>query len=474
MNTLDHLYLLVIVMVIHSCKPLQQVTGKPSQSLPSAFKGRSDSATSANIHWKQYFADQYLVSLIDSALNNNQHILIASQRVQAAQSDVLLSKGSLKPNVDVGFSSSLRRFGLYTMDGAGNVTTDISPGKIVPTHLPDYFVGLQTSWEADLWGKLRNQKKASAARVMSSVEGRNLIITTIISEIANHYYALLSFDHAIRIIDESIALQQNALEMVRVQKEAAAANELAVEQFEVQLLSLQSLRLATEQQIMETESGINHLAGRFPQAVDRDSSMFMKMLPRDLQSGVPSALLHNRPDIRQAELELIASKADLQSAKAAFYPTVNINGSIGWQAFQTGLLFTTPQSLAYGIFSSLSAPLINRAAIKAAFLRANAFQLETLYNYQQSILNAFMEVHNEMQRINNLRQDFDVKSKKVDKLYSSVKTSSALYRSGRANYLEVLFTQQNALQSRLEQVETRRELWISAVNLYKALGGGWK
>jgi outer membrane protein TolC len=192
-----------------------------------------------------------------------------------------------------------------------------------------------------------------------------------------------------------------------------------------------------------------------------------------VKAGVPAQLLRNRPDVRQAEQELRASGADVNAAHAAFYPSLSISASAGFQAFNPAFLFS-PQSLAYSVFGNLMAPLINRAALKAAFSNASARQQEALASYQQSILRAFMEVYTELSLISNLENIRQLKTEESRVLTESIETSSELFRSGRASYLEVLMTQQNALRAKLELVDTRKRQYHAMLNLYRGLGGGWR
>jgi NodT family efflux transporter outer membrane factor (OMF) lipoprotein len=335
-------------------------------------------------------------------------------------------------------------------------------------------VGLQTSWEVDLWGRLGQRKKAATARWLARTEGRNLVITNLVAQVATAYYELMALDQTLSILDGTIVLQENALEIVRVQKEAARANELAVKQFESELLSVRALKVAVVQEIINTESRINFLCGRFPVTIARDSLRYsLSDLPL-VKPGVPPAMLLNRPDIREAELELEATKADVIAARKEFLPRFNISGGFGWEAFQAGLLFTTPQSIALGVVGSLTAPIINRSAIEAAFERASASQLEALYHYQQTIVNGYLEVYNELNAIQSLQQTVELKSKEAETLTVSIDISADLFRTGRATYLEVLTTQVRALQAKLELVNSRRNQLLATVNIYKALGGGWK
>jgi outer membrane protein, multidrug efflux system len=468
------LRLFLACALIAGCKGLKINEDRKFNPVPSMYGSRADSLNSTSINWKQYFSDTALVSLIDVALKENFDALIAMQRIESARSNVRLAKGALLPSVNAQTSAAQRKYGLYTMDGAGNITTEITPGRIVPIHLRDYYLGLQTSWEVDIWGKLRNRKKAAVARYMGSVEGKNIIITNLVAEVAISYYELMALDNELEIIQETMMLQEDALSIVKVQKQTGLVNELVVKQFEAQYLNSRILEKEVRQRILESENRINYLLGRFPQPIIREKASFIKPIPFQVNVGIPSDLLKNRPDIRQAEYNLVAAKADVKAAKAAFYPTLNINGAYGFQAFKTGFIFTTPQSIAYTIFGSLTAPLINRSAIKSEFINANAMQREALYSYQQSIINGYVEVYNQVALIKNLDEIYVLRNDQVDVLTQSVDASTDLFKSGRASYLEVLLTQRNALDSKLQLVEAKKRQYFAFVNIYKALGGGWQ
>jgi len=216
------------------------------------------------------------------------------------------------------------------------------------------------------------------------------------------------------------------------------------------------------------------LLGRFPQPIIRDKSAFMDQLPQQIKAGIPSQLLKNRPDIKKAELELFAAKCDVKAAQAEFYPSFEINGALGFQAFNPAYLFTLPHSLIYSLAGELAAPLINRNAIQAEFKKAKAQQIQAMYNFQQSILNGYVEVSNQLSNINNMEQMYNLKNKEVEALTKSIDISNDLFKSAKADYLEVLMTQRDALESKLELIETKKRQFNSVINIYKALGGGWK
>jgi NodT family efflux transporter outer membrane factor (OMF) lipoprotein len=464
----------VFIIIYSGCKAPEIIVSTDRKKMPQSFEETKDSTNSADIKWKDFFADKDLIILIDTALKNNFDVLMTLQKIEMARNDLRLTKGAMLPTVNSNFAYLQRKFGYYTMDDAGNRTTEITPGQIIPTNLPDYFAGIQTNWEIDIWGKLRNKKKAAFSRYLSSVEGTHLVLTNLVSEIANAYYELITLDNELDIIRETIKLQQDALEIIKVQKETGVANELAVKQFEAQVLNSQGLEFETLQQITENENKMNFLLGRFPQPIVREKFNFTTPIPTQIKAGIPSQLLKNRPDIKQAEFELLATKFDVKAAKAAFYPSFNITGSLGFQAFNTAFLFASPKSLAYNLLGSLATPLLNRSAIKAQFNNAKANQLEAMYNYQKTILNGYVEVSNEISNIKNLEQIHDRKTKEVNALSQSIDISNDLFKSGRATYFEVLMIQSRSLQSKLELVHTKKRQYNATVNLYKALGGGWR
>lgn len=450
---------------------VQQPDLKP---VPVNYNNNTDTINSANTKWKDFFADSNLVALIDTALNNNLDLLTTLQEIEVAKNNVHMRNGQLFPNISGVAALGIEKTGRYTASGAGNASTEITPGKLVPEPIGDIFLGFRASWEADIWSKLHNSKKAALSRYLKTVDGRNYVITSLVAEIANAYYELLALDNQLEIIRETIQLQKNELDIVKVQKQAAVVTELAVKQFEAQVYNSQGLEFDVRQRITENENRINFLLARFPQKINRDTTLFTSMIPMRINAGLPSQLLENRPDIRQAEWELEAAKLDVKVARAEFYPSLGFTGYLGFQAFKTKYLFTSLESMAFSLVGELAAPLINKSAIKAEFNKANSYQLEALYDYQKSILNGYVEVSNEMSNIRNLEQLYQVKSNEVEALSKSIEVARDLFRSARANYLEVLIAQRDALSAKLELVEARKRQFNSVTNIYEALGGGWK
>jgi len=470
--------LTVTAFTFINCKGIDTTVTSSFKKIPEKFENSNDSANIAEIKWKDYFKDAYLTSLIDTALKNNPDIYAVFQRTESLKAEMKRNKMMMLPEVSGAGSVGQRKFGKYTMDGVGNYDTNFSPNltedEQIAEHLPDYYLGLTTSWEIDVWGKLRNKKKAAVAKYLASLEGKNIVICNLIAELANLYYELIALDNQLDIFKETNSLLENALSVIKIQKEAGDANELAVKQFEALLFNSKALEIEVQQRISVFENNINFLMGQFPQPVARDKSMFTNYNFVFTRTGIPAKLLKNRPDIRQAEYDVVAAKCNVKAARAAFYPSLKINGTYGFQSFNPAFLILQPQSIAYNIFGNLTAPLINRNAIKAEFSISKNNQLEAMCNYQKTILNGYMEVSNQINYTNNLNAIYNNKNKEVEVLTKAIEIASDLFKTGRVSSFEMLMTQKNALQAKIEMIDTKKKQFNASINLYKALGGGWQ
>ncbi|UXP31218.1 TolC family protein [Reichenbachiella agarivorans] len=463
-----------MALAFAACTPKLVTKTENTDIIPESFNDSQDSTNTAKIGWKEFFTDPYLTALIDTALSNNQELNIIMQEIQIARNEVRARKGEYLPTVGIGAAADVEKVGRYTSKGSSEATTDIKPGRSTPDPLPNYGFGAYATWEVDIWRKLRNAKKSAYTRYLSSVDGRNFMVTNLIAEIANSYYELLALDNQLAILQQNIEIQNNAYEMVKLQKQASRVTELAVRRFEAHVLYTKSLQYGIRQKIVETENRINFLVGRYPQPIERNHETFGDLIPATIAAGIPSQLLENRPDIRQAEMQLTASKLDVKVAKAQFYPNLSITAGIGFEAFNPTYLIKSPESLLYSLAGDLTAPLINRNAIKAAYYSANSKQIQAVYNYERTILNAYIEVANQMSSVSNLQSAYSLKEQQVNALNESINISNFLFKSARADYMEVLLTQRDALESRFELIETKKEQMNTMVNIYRALGGGWK
>lgn len=465
---------LLAVLMLSSCVPALKVR-EAQKNTPAAYAaGSTDTSDVATKQWRQFYSDVDLRTLIDSALANNQELNILLQEITIAQNEARARKGEYLPFVDFGAAADVEKVGEFTRNGAVEEQLHVKEGEAFPEPLPNFMIGARMSWELDIWKKLRNAKKAAVLRYLGSVDGRNFMVTHLVAEIANSYYELMALDNQLEILRNNIAIQQDALQIVKLEKQAAKVTELAVRRFEAEVLKNRSLQYNILQQITETENRINFLVGRYPQPVSRNSPSFSKLVPDSIYAGLPSQLLTDRPDIRRAELELEAAKLDVKAAKANFYPSIGLRGGVGLNAFDATLLLETPASLIYNAAGDLIAPLINRNAIKAMYVNANARQIQAVYDYERTVLNAYVEVVNQLSNLRNLRSSFDLREQQVAALNSSITISTNLFRSARADYMEVLLTQRDALESNFELVETRKQQLNAMVDVYQALGGGWK
>lgn len=478
MNTKRTLYryagIACISLTFLACKNLAIVNKTESKSVPASYNNSTDSINTAKTKWKEFFKDPELAALIDSALKKNQELNIVMQEIQIAKNEVRARRGAFLPFMNAGLGAGVDKVGRYTSQGASDAANDITPGNPVPEALQNYAFGINASWEIDIWKKLRNAKKSALYKYLSTVEGKNFMVTHLISEIANSYYELVALDNQLDILKKNIELYQSSLEIVKLEKQSARVTELAVRRFEAEVLKTQSRQYYIMQQITETENRINFLVGRFPQTVARNSKNFTDLTIDTIHSGIPSQLLSNRTDIKQAEQALIAAKLDVRVAKAEFYPSFVITAGAGYRAFNPQYLIQTPQSLLYNLAGDLVAPLINRNAIKANFYSANAKQVQAVYNYERAILRAHIEVVNQLSNISNLKKSYDLKNKQVEALTQSIDISNTLFKSARADYMEVLLTQRDALESKIELVETKKQQMNAMINMYQALGGGWR
>ena len=465
-----------ILLLFSGCAIPKVTQRAENKSTPTVYNANNitDTLNDATVSWRTFFTDSNLVSLIDTALANNQELMITLQEIDMAKNDIRVKKGELLPSLDGNIGIGADKVGRYTSQGAGDEATDITPGKKVPQVLSDFRFGVTMEWEIDIWKKLRNAKKATIKRYLASIEGKNFVLTNLISEVANSYYELIALDNQLAVVRQNIIIQKKALDVVKIQKEASRTTELAVQKFTAEVLGTQSKEFEILQKIKETENKINFLLGRFPQEIPRSTANFTQMIPTLVHTGIPTQLLENRPDIRKAELELEASKLDVKVAKAAFYPSLKISSTLGIDAFTPAFWIKLPASIFGSIAADLLGPLANRNAIKAEYLNANAKQKQAVYNYEKSILNGYYEVSTQLYKIDNLQKNYNLKLQQIDALNKSIDVANDLFTYAKADYFEVLMTQRDALDSKLELIETKQQQLNAVVDVYKSLGGGWK
>ena len=462
-----------IFILFTACVP-SLVRKEANKTVPSSYVSSQDTSNTATVKWKEFFTDSTLVTLIDTALKNNQELNIIMQEISIAKNEVKARKGLYLPFVNLMAGVFGDKSGRYTRFGALDANNQIVQGESNPEFMPNFILAANVSWQIDIWRQLRNAKQSAVYRYLSSVEGKNFMVTNLISQIAFAYYELMALDNQLEIIKTNIEIQKNALNIITLEKAAGQVTELAVLRFQAEVRKNQSRQYAYEQKIVEAQNTINFLIGRFPKPIQRNSVQFNTLATDTLYAGIPSQLLANRTDIKQAELELLAAKLDIKVAKANFYPSLNIGAGVGLEAFNPKFLVSTPQSMLYNLAGALVAPLINRNGIKATYLSANARQIKAAYNYERVVLRAFTDVVNQQSNMKNLSKSYDFKAQQVEAISKSINISINLFKSGRADYVEVLFTQRDALESKIELIETKKQQLNARVKMYQVLGGGWR
>lgn len=442
---------------------------KAALTVPESFGPAlpSEAQTStARMEWQAIFPDPVLQGLIGTALKNNQELRILEQEIAISDNEVSARQGEYLPKVDIGAGYELEKVGEHTSQGVSDEAHELS------SVLHNHQAGLFASWEVDIWKKLRNAKQSAYYRYLASVEGRKFAQTQLIAEIASTYYELLALDQQLEIVTRYIDTLQQAQEVVQYQQQAAQATSLAVNRFSAEVLKNKSLLYKLQQKVTVTENRLNALVGRFPQPLARDAKQFLSLTPPEVHAGLPADLLENRPDIQQATLDMKAAELDVSVAKARFYPSLSLDAGLGFEAFNAKYFLNSPESVFYNVAANLTAPLINRMAIEADYRSSNSRQLQSIYHYQQTVINAFVEVVNQLSAIRNMQQTYASKEAQVKALNDAVDISGVLFKAARIDYLESLLTQRDALEAQMELVESKQQLLAYYVNLYRALGGG--
>ncbi len=428
--------------------------------------------SSAQIPWCEFFSDPFLIELINQALVDNQELKVLAEDIRIAQYEVQARSGAYLPFFNLGARAGLDKASRFTREGAVEDQLQAAPGKGFPTPLPNFLIASNITWEIDIWKRLRNAQQAAVYRYLGTQEGWNFVVTRLIADIASNYYELLALDNRMQILDKTIEIQQKSLETAKELKAAGRGTELGVQRFEAEVRRNQSEKLIVQQRIIEIENEINFAAGRFPQFVNRQNVDYINLNLHALSLGVPSQLLQNRADIREAERRISAAGLEVAVARARFYPSLVLSAGVGYEAFNTRYLFNSPESLIYNTAGELVAPLVNRRAIRADYQTANAEQLQAIYNYQRVVLNAFTEVINFITAVENYGRSIEIKKQQLKALEASVEAAGNLFQNARAEYIDVLLAQRDMMEARMVLVETKQQQLSAIVNAYQALGGG--
>lgn len=420
-----------------------------------------DTTTIADIPWREYFSDPYLIALIDEGVEKNYDLQIAYTRIQQAEANLSMAKAAYFP--DIALVGQVNQSRSSTGDGGKDV---------LGYHSTNYSLGISAAWELDIWGKLNRQSKAKYAQFLSSHSYKNLIRTSLISNIATSYYSLLALDEKLAITRETVVLLGENVETVEALKEAGLLNGAAVEQSKSLLYSTQATLPNLESQIRQIENSICTMLGRKPGTIAR-SNVFEQQYPSHLEYGVPTQMLAKRPDVQQAELSFRAAFELTNAARASFYPSITLSsGTIGYGTTNTLSNFFKPENIFASIVGGLTQPLFARKKLTGNLKIAKAQQQEALLTFEKAVLSAGQEVTDILYSFESSLQKNSVRKKQIEACKNSVYFTQELLKAGDANYTEVLTAEQNLLSALLNQVDDKLEQLNCSVNLYRALGGG--
>lgn len=461
-------YLLLIAIFavgLPSCRSYKNLPEAPQTETQGLIRDsivNTDTTTIANISWKEYFTDGKLQALIAEALSNNLDLQIAMQRIRQSEATFSMSRGALLPSVSAGLQETHQR----TSSKGGE--TDV-----LGYYTNMLSLGFTASWEIDLWGKLNNQSKARYANLLNSYEYRNLVQTTLISNLAKAYYNLLALDEQLKITRKTIGLLEKSTQTIAELKEAGQQNAAAVEQSNALLYNTQILVPQLESQIRRQEDAISVLLGRIPGGVDRDS-ISHQVISEHLAYGVPAQMLAKRSDVRQAELSFRAAYALTDAAKANFYPSLTLTtANVGLAAGGFTDLFK-PESVAAQLIGGLTQPIFNKKQVRGNYKIAQAQKEEALLSFKSVVLMAGQEVSDILYGYSSSLRKNEYREKQITSLTNAVDYTQELLTAGEANYTEVLNAQQSLLNAQLSRVNDKLEQLTYSVSLYKALGGGTK
>lgn len=411
----------------------------------------SDTANMGNLPWKEVFRDAKLQALIEEGLANNVDMQAAALRVEEAKVMLTAAKLSYLPTINFTPQGTLSSF-----------------DKSKPTQT--YQLPVSASWEIDLFGKILNAKRGQKVAYEQSKYSEQAVRSQIICGIANTYYSLLMLDRQVEITTETAAIYKENVRVMEAMKIAGMTTEAAVAQMRAASHQVEASLLDLKRQVRETETSLAVLLAKAPQPIDR-STLDEQVMPEELTAGVPMQLLENRPDVKIAEMTLAAAYYTTNSARAAFYPGLNITGTAGWTN-SAGMAVLNPGKLILNAVASLAQPIFNNGKLIANLKVSKAEEKIAQMNYQQTILEAGKEVSDALFLYDTQNKKLVEDRGQVDQLDKAVTYTKALFQSGDATYLEILTAQQNLLSAQLSEVSDNFQRMQAVINLYSALGGG--
>jgi outer membrane protein, multidrug efflux system len=453
-------FLALPVLMLASCDIIRPYR-TPDINTSNLFRDTTaaDTNTISNLRYNEIYTDPLLQKLIAEGIARNPDLQIAYTRVQQAQAYYIQSGAAFLPTLNANASVTRSKFSEAQSFGIRKNATQ-------------YQVGLSSSWEIDVWGKLRSNRRANLASFLQSEAAARAVQTSIVSSIATFYFTLLALDQQLFITQQTVINWDTTVQTMRALKEAARVTEAAVVQSEAQRYAAEVTLPDIKQQIRQTENALSIVLGNAPAAIDRGSLQQQQTLTV-LQTGVPSQLLANRPDVQAAELSFRNAFELTNVARTYFYPSLAITGSAALSSFDFSTLFN-PTSIAASIGAGLTQPIFNQRANRTRLIVSQAQQQQALINFQNTLLIAGQEVSDALSLFQTSQEKVAIRTNQILALQRSVDYSLELLRNGFANYTEVITARQSLLQAQLGQVNDRLQQLQATVNLYRSLGGGWK
>ncbi|MBT2623126.1 MULTISPECIES: efflux transporter outer membrane subunit [Chryseobacterium] len=470
MKIIKNIFLIFILVVTAvSCKTKVAYT-EPDLQLPEEFRftATADTASVANLEWKEFFKDPALQGLIEKGIAHNLDLQIALKQVASSQERLLQAKYLQYPDIGFGVTGQISRPSKNSMNGQ---SLNLFIGK---NHVEDYNAAFNLSWEADIWGKIKNQQEVSRMQYLQTYEATKAIQTQVVAAIAQGYYNLLMLDKQLTIAQSNLELSSNTLSITEKMWESGDTTSLGVQQATAQKQSTELLISQLQQNIAIQENALSILVGEAPNKVSRGIEMSDTSLSQDLSTGLPAKMVSRRPDVRQQELVLLESNSLVGIAQANMYPSLKITANGGVNSFKFDNWFQIPASLFGSVLGGITQPIFQKRQLKTDLAVAKIQREKNVLAFRQSVLNAMGEVSDALVSNENLKVQEQKATEQVTTLKDGIKSAQMLYKGGLANYLEVITAQANSLQAELNLASVKRQRLSSIVDLYRALGGGWK
>jgi outer membrane protein, multidrug efflux system len=435
---------------------------RPAVDAPPAFRfAESDAKDLVNTAWWEQFQDPALNALIATALADNKDVKIAAARVEQFLGQFVTTRSQLFPQVAAGFDAQRQRVPL----GSTQLPSGVGPV------FNQFQATLSASWEIDFFGKLRRQTEAARASLLASEEGRRATILTLVASVASSYVNLLSLDRQLDIAKSTAASRAASVHVFQLRFSGGEVSQMELAQsqseYEASLATIPQIEL----QIAQQEDALSILLGHNPGDIARDRELDDLALPA-VPAGLPSELLERRPDLRQAEQDLIAANALIGAARALYFPSISLTGLFGSASTRFSSLFTGPARV-WSYAGAVTLPIFTAGSISGQVTQAEAQQQQALFEYQKSIQVAFQEVADALVSLQKTREQLVVQGSQVDALRTYARLARLRYEGGYTSYIEVLDAERSLFNAQLTYAQTQGVVFTSAVSLYKAMGGGW-